>query len=159
MEDLKYEEYRDKAKEIILICKNIERDIGFLLSGMFREKLVDVERDANFLLEIMKSKANKKMVYSFVHFLEENACSIKNYAGIVLTLCNSMLEMDSESLAKQWGIQNNISKLIIALYDECADSQKESDKQIAERCLELWDIMFEKQIGRIRELSRELMER
>lgn len=156
---LKYEEYRDKAKEIILICKNIEGDIGFLLSGMFREKLVDVERDANFLLEIMKSKANKKMVYSFVHFLEENACSIKNYAGIVLTLCNSMLEMDSESLAKQWGIQNNISKLIIALYDECADSQRESDRQIAERCLELWDIMFEKQIGRIRELSRELMER
>ena len=67
--------------------------------------------------------------------------------------------MDVDSIAKQWGIENDISKLIIALYDECVNSERECDKQIAEMCLELWDIMFEKQIGRIQELSRKLMER
>ena len=156
---LKYEEYRDKAKKIILICKNIEGDIGFVLSKIFHERLIDVERDSNFLLEIMKSKVSKNMVYSFVHFLEENACSIRNYAEIILTLCKNVLDMDVDAIAKQWGIENDISKLIIALYDECVNSERECDKQIAETCLELWDIMFEKQIGRIQELSRKLMER
>ena len=54
---------------------------------------------------------------------------------------------------------DDISKLIISLYDESANSERSSDKQIAEKCLELWDIMFEKQLGRIRKLSHELMER
>jgi len=156
---LKYEEYRDKSKEIILKYKNSESDIEISLTGMFHDKLVDVERDSDFLLEIMNSKVSKRMVYSFVRFLEENALSVRDYAEIILTLCESALEMDSESIAKQWGIEDNVSKLIIALYDECANSEKESDKQIAERCLELWDVMFEKQIGQVRELSRKLMER
>ena len=33
------------------------------------------------------------------------------------------------------------------------------DKQTAEKCLESWDIMFEKQLGSAREISRKLMER
>ena len=67
--------------------------------------------------------------------------------------------MNQEEIAKHWGIEDDISKLIISLYDECANSEKVSDKQIAEKCLELWDVMFEKQIGRVRELSRMLMDR
>ena len=156
---LEYENYHDKAKDIILKYKNLEYDVEFPLSGMFYDKLVDVERDSDFLIEIMKSNVSKRMVYSFVHFLEENACSIRDYAIIILTLCESVLGMDSEAIEKQWGIEDDVSKLIIALYDECANSEKEREKQISEKCLELWDVMFEKQIGRVRELSRKLMER
>ena len=156
---LQYEEERDKAKGIILKCKNLESDIEFSISRIFYDKLVDAERDSEFLLEIMKSKISKRIVYSFVYFLEENACSIRDYAEIVLVLCESVLGMNSEAIAKQYGIEDNISKLIIGLYDECANSEKKADKLIAERCLEVWDIMFEKQIGHVRALSRELMER
>lgn len=49
--------------------------------------------------------------------------------------------------------------LIISLYDETANSQKEIDRKTAEMCLELWDIMFERQLGSVREISRKLMER
>ena len=34
-----------------------------------------------------------------------------------------------------------------------------TDKQIADKCLNLWDIMFERQLGTVREISRQLMER
>lgn len=67
--------------------------------------------------------------------------------------------METEDLRNQWGIEDEISKLIISLYDETAYSQKIADKQTAEKCLELWDIMFEKQLGSVREISRKLMER
>jgi len=156
---LKYDEYRDKGKEIILKYKNSNYDVEFSLGRMFYDKLVDLERDSDFLLEIMKANVSRRMVYSFIHFLEENAYSVRDYAKVIITLCENVLSLDSEALAKQCGIENDISKLIIALYDENVNSEKDSDKQIAEKCLELWDVMFEKQIGQVRDLSRELMER
>ena len=64
-----------------------------------------------------------------------------------------------EELDKQWGIEGDISKLILALYDETANSDKEVEQKIAEKCLGLWDVMFEKQIGQVRDLSRKLMDR
>ena len=78
---------------------------------------------------------------------------------MIITLCKSVLNLETEEIAKNWGIENNISKLIIALYDECTNAKNQRDKTIAEKCLDLWDIMFEKQIGQTRRLSRELMER
>ena len=77
----------------------------------------------------------------------------------IIKLCEKFLWMETEELRNQWGIEDEISKLIISLYDETANSEKRADKQIAEKCLELWDIMFEKQLGSVREISRKLMER
>lgn len=39
---------------------------------------------------------------------------------------------------------------------ECTEM---TEKQIADKCLNLWDIMFERQLGSVREISRQLMER
>ena len=40
--------------------------------------------------------------------------------------------MEIEDLRKQWGIEDEISKLIISLYDETVNSSKTIDKQIAD---------------------------
>lgn len=74
-------------------------------------------------------------------------------------VCENVLQMGIEDLRTQWGIEDEISKLIIFLYDETANSNKVIDKQVAAKCLELWDIMFERQLGSVREISRKLMER
>ena len=63
--------------------------------------------------------------------------------------------MEIKELRKQWGIENELSKLIISLYDEAINI----DKQITDKCMELWDIMFERQLGSVREISKKLMER
>lgn len=67
--------------------------------------------------------------------------------------------MELGELRSQWGIENEISRLIISLYDETSNSNAITSKQIATKCLELWDIMFERQIGSVRVLSQKLMER
>lgn len=156
---LKYDEHREISKAIILKYKNSKVDVEFSLSRMFYDNLVDVERDSEFLKTIMNCKVSKRMVYSFVHFLEENACSVKDYAEVIIALCENVLSTPPEELSTQWGIERDISKLIIALYDETATSDNGTDHNIAEKCLELWDVMFEKQIGQVRDLSRKLMER
>ncbi|MFR5858470.1 MAG: hypothetical protein ACLUJC_04490 [Clostridia bacterium] len=153
------DEYRENAKEIILRCRNSSHDIEYPLSKIFYDNLVDVQRDSDFLKNIMKGKVNRKLVFSFVHFLEENAYSVKDFADVIITLCESALHYSKEELTETWGVAENLSKLIITLYDECANSKSPTDKAIAQKCLEFWDTMFEKQIGQTRKLSQELMER
>jgi len=107
----------------------------------------------------MKSNVGRRTTYAFTHFLEESAVSVVDYADIIIALCENVLQMEKDKLRVQWGIENEISKLIMALYDETANSERKTEKQIAEKCLDLWDIMFEKQLGAVREISYKLMDR
>ena len=111
------------------------------------------------MLELFRSKVGRKVVRAFVYYLEENAVSIVDYSEIIIQLCENVISMPLESLRKSWGLEDEISKLIISLYDETSNSSIGKDKKIADKCLELWDIMFEKQLGSVREISRKLMER
>ena len=152
-------DYREFAKDIILKFLNSNLDLEFPLIHIFSKEYIKLEDDKKFLQAIVSSKTSKKIVRSFTHYLEENALSIVDYADIIIKLCENILWMETEELRNQWGIEDDISKLIISLYDETASSEKRVDKQTAEKCLELWDIMFEKQLGSVREISRKLMER
>ena len=147
------------AKDIILTYKSIDMDVEFPLSKMFYDKYIDVKNDREFLREFMKTKVSRRTVRAFVRYLEENAVSIVDYADIIIQLCENILQMEIETLREQWGIEDEISKLIISLYDETANSSRMTDKQIAGKCLDLWDIMFERQLVSVREVSRKLMER
>ena len=152
-------DYRELAKAIILRFINSNLDLEFPLIRIFSKEYINLKDDKNFLQEIVSSKASKKIVWSFIHYLEENALSIVDYADIIIKLCENILRMEMEEYRNQWGIEDEISKLIISLYDETANSGKEIDRKTAEKCLELWDIMFERQLGSVREISRKLMER
>lgn len=156
---LDIDDYRELAKAIILRFINSNLDLEFPLIRIFSKEYIKLEDDKKFLQEIVISKAGKKIVWSFIHYLEENALSIVDYADIIIKLCENILWMEMDELRNQWGVEDEISKLIISLYDETANSQKETDRKTAEMCLELWDIMFERQLGSVREISRKLMER
>ena len=156
---LKIDDYREVAKGIILAYKNSDKDVGFILSRMFYDQYIDLERDRQFMQDFMKTKLSRKTVRAFVRYLEKYANSVVDYAKIIIELCKNILHMDKQELKEQWGIENEISKLIISLYDETANSNTISYKQIANKCLDLWDIMFERQIGSVRAISRKLMER
>ncbi len=98
-------------------------DLEFPLIRIFSKEYIKLEEDKKFLQEIVDSKASKKIVWSFIHYLEENALSIVDYADIIIKLCEKFLWMETEELRNQWGIEDEISKLIISLYDETANLQ------------------------------------
>lgn len=72
---------------------------------------------------------------------------------IKLLICDNVIAMPKKEIEKNWTLANDISKLIMSLYDQTADNR------ISEKCLALWDSMFEKQIGSVREISKLLSER
>ncbi len=82
---------------------------------------------------------------------------MRNYESIILQLCKKLIETDTASNENIWLYQDKISKMIISLYDASSDDLEE-DNSIAIQCLDLWDAMYEKQIGMARELTKKMIE-
>lgn len=153
------DEYNELSKKIICRFKNSELDLEMPISRLFFDDLIDLERDRKFLLKIVDSKLSRNTFYAFVHYLEEESRSFIAYKDIILSMSHNMITRTINSEEKLWGIDDSISKLVIGLYDEVSGSIQPIHKAIANECLDLWDLMFEKQIGSARSLSQEMMKR
>ncbi|MDT0192887.1 hypothetical protein [Exiguobacterium sp. BG5(2022)] len=153
------DEFNSLAKEIISKFKSSTLDLEMPISRLFYDNLIDLKRDKDFIIEIMNSRLSRRTVYAFVHYLEENSKSLVDYKDIIISMSYYLIKNTGSMIEDMWGIEDDISKLIIGLYDETSDSQIPDIKDIAEECLGIWDLMFEKQIGPIRSLSQKLMDR
>lgn len=153
------DEFNSLAKNIIRKFKTSTLDLEMPISRLFYDNLIDLERDRDFLIEIMSSGLSRRTLHAFVHYLEEESKSVVDYKDIILSMSYHLIK---ERCAKDegiWVIEDEISKLVIGLYDETCESTLPGIRCIAEECLDIWDLMFEKQIGPIRQLSQKLMER
>lgn len=151
-------QYNEKVKQILLKLKNSELHIEHTISRLFYDKLVDLERDRDFLVEIVGSDLSRNLVYSFVEYLESESISIIEYNEIILSMGSNIVQYREKNI-NYCGIEDEISKLIIGLYDETVNLVSSKMKNIANQCLDLWDLMYENQIGSIRNLSQNIMNR
>ena len=155
----KKDEYNSLVKDIIRKFKTSTLDLEMPISRIFYDNLVDLKRDKDFLIEIMSSGLSRRTVHAFVHYLEEESKSVVEYKDIILSMSYHLIKNGCGKDEGVWGIEDEISKLVIGLYDEVSSSSLPEMKNIAKECLDIWDLMFEKQIGPIRLLSQKLMER
>lgn len=153
------DEYNDICKKIICKFKASEFDLDFPLSNLFYQNKINLERDKEFLIDIMKSDLSRRTIHAFVNYLEKNSKSILDYKDIILSMSYHLLSDNNEKLIDYWGIEDEISKLIIGLYDETSTSLEYELLETSKKCLDIWDLMFEKQIGSIRMLSQKIFER
>lgn len=153
------EEYNTLAKNIICKFKTSTLDLEMPISRLFYDDLINLERDNDFLIEIMSSDLSPRTLHAFVHYLEKESKSVIEYKDIILTMSRHLIQNDTKKYEGVWGIQDEISKLVIGLYDETSGATRPELKCIAQECLDIWDLMFEKQIGPVRRLSQEMMER
>ncbi|ENQ3078681.1 hypothetical protein ACEOWG_001878 [Bacillus cereus] len=153
------EEYNDKVKNLIKRYLVGNFDLEFPLCKIFHDNLLDIKRDKDFLIEVMVSDNSRRMIYSFVKYLEENAKAIIEYKDIILALSEGIIESYSEYKDNSWGINKELSKLIIGLYDESSQNRDEEMKMVADQCLLIWDLMFEKRIGLARMLTQQMLDR
>lgn len=129
------------------------------ISRLFYDNLIDLERDKDFLIEIMGSGLSRRTVHAFVHYLEEESKSVIDYKDIIISMSHHLIKNENDKDISIWGVEDEISKLVIGLYDETSGSTYPELRNIAMECLDIWDLMFEKQIGPVRRLSQEMMER
>lgn len=153
------DEFNSLSKNMIRKFMTSTLDLEWPISRLFYDNLIDLERDKDFLIEIMNSGLSRRTVHAFVHYLEEESKSVVDYKDIILSMSYHLIKNYSGKSEDIWGIEDEISKLVIGLYDETSNSTLSEMKETAKECLDIWDLMFEKQIGPIRSLSQKLMER
>lgn len=153
------DEFSPLSKNMIRKFMTSTLDLEMPISRLFYDNLIDLERDKDFLIEIMNSGLSRRTVHAFVHYLEGESKSVVEYKDIILSMSYHLIKNYSGKSEDIWGIEDEISILVIGLYDETSNSTKPEIKETAKECLDIWDLMFEKQIGPIRSLSKKLMER
>lgn len=149
--------FREKTKEILNKIIRIEddRDNEFLWGRLFSDKLVDPVKDKELIELILCSKIKKNIIGHFSDYIMEKR-QLKNYADAIFKLCTEILGNPND-IKYTWGVDTELLKLILSLYDETVDSALAEDDAIAQRCLDIWDLMYEKNIGMARNLTEQLL--
>lgn len=148
--------YNLSVKGIILRLKKSNFNIGNSISRLFNDNLVDLNRDKDFLIKIVSFNLGYRFIYSFMKYIENNSKSIVDFQEIILSMASNIIQNSNKNAR---GVEDEISMLIIGLYDETCGSSSPKMKVIANKCLSLWDLMYKNQIGSIRSLSKKLMDR
>lgn len=148
--------YKEKCKEIILAHCNSTNDVRDY-SLLFSDREVDINKDASFIIDLMESRAGKKMINIFIEYLYELDEAIEKYSDAILKICKSFIDgigKNQDELSNDYYIEpNKLSGLLISLYDK-----NQKDKKMNKRILDIWDLMFENNIGVTRKFSRDIMD-
>ncbi len=152
------EKYHEKVKvELTRILEYNDEKIEDAWSSLFHKKVVCLSQDKDFLLRLLTSKFSAKIMFAFVRYLEKHG-NILDYSEIIIKMAFSILEDADNDWQDGWLVERDLIKLIWGLYDEANSDEEGRGSDIVLKCLDIWDMMFEKQIGGSGELTRKMME-
>lgn len=150
--------YNKKCKEVILKLNNNNCDLENFISRIFYDKDIDLKRDKEFLIEITKSNSGRRSIHALINYIEENALSILEFSQMILGVLKSFVE-EKYNQENIYFYGDELSKLVVGLYDETEGKTECEMRNLANECLDIWDKMFERQIGTIKLLSKEILDR
>lgn len=153
------QEFHERSKEIIIsfLEDNLHQELDVSLFRILDKEKLSFPEDENFILDLVTSRSNRRMIRYFVDFLNENEVSIILFKDVIFTVCKSVIknyQHDVVDMRRElYGITAELSNLIAKLYDESKDTY-----DINQKCLDVWDQMFENRVGTIRELTQAIIE-
>lgn len=153
------EQHKESAKcGLLKFLEHINyAEIENTWTHIFDEHRLVISEDKEFLMRIMTSGIEQKLLDSFIRYIEENG-RLLEFSDIIFNMSYCILENISEMEDNIWEIKRDIPKLVLALYDETSAGKTKREKEISLQCLDIWDLLFEKQIGNTRILSKKMME-
>lgn len=152
-------DYRDKAINILNTIIELENDDDndFLWGKLFEKDLLKYPEDEVLIKKILMSKINRRVMEFFYDYLSRNN-DIKQYSDIIIDMSENVIEKESIHHDSILNFDTIMSKLIIGLYDQVSSSNTAENRVIANRCLDVWDLMYERNLGIAREFSNQIMD-
>lgn len=153
-----HQNYHEKCKTIITHLLDGKNDgINLFVRLLSTEKL-NLQEDAEFILKLVTANFNiRGIIRKFVDFINEHDTPIKIFKEIIFSICQKFLQRYKQGVndvgRELYGIAPGLSNLIASLYDETQGNVEDN-----QRCLDIWDEMFENGIGTIRELTKTIMD-
>jgi hypothetical protein len=152
------EQHKEKAKEILLKFNKAGFDLEWSVSQMLRDKKVTIAEDEDFLSNVLSTGFSRRYMYAFNNFLSNAPEPITVFSDLIFKVAESVIK-GSDIKRNIYFDEDDIVKLIIGLYDSVSYQSDDISAKISEKCLDVWDSMFEHQVGSSRRLSFEMMQR
>lgn len=155
---ISYQEHHEKCKEIVvyLLDEEVDDNLTFIYTQLLQEDKLNIKVDEEFILKIVTSKYNRKIIHRFVDYINEVDAPITFFKEIIFGMFQNIIHNSQQKLEdarnELYGIDSKLSQLVVLLYDRTQD-----DFEVNQRCLDMWDDMFEKRIGTTRELTKKIM--
>lgn len=135
-----------------------EKDVRDELLGMLRNSiLLEKPEHEKFIEEYIRSQAFADDPDHFTFSLKDFAGSLIPVADAIFTACDvfstTLKEKNRDIGSRYPYVASEISSILLRLYEQ---AQGELNKQIANRCLDIWDIFFEKRVGTTIELTKSI---
>lgn len=155
--NLQYDrKYSGQCRELLRhFINDPNKEVRDELRGMFRkDNLLNEPEYGPFLKEYIRSQAFADDPDSFVWDLKEFPGSLIHVAEAIFTVCEelstTLKEKSRDTSSPYPYAASEISSILLRLYEQ---AQGERNKQITDRCLDIWDMLFENRVGRAIELT------
>lgn len=148
-------DYKEKSKALLeqIIMIEDDEDNEFVWGRLFRDNMLDYTNDKHLIVNILSSKIKRNILSSFAEYIAVNG-ELFDYADVIIEASRGILnEFDSDNY-KYWGYDTELSKLIIGLYDAAISSDC---SETASECLDIWDEMYQHNVGMARTLTEKMM--
>ncbi|WP_043891002.1 hypothetical protein [Paenibacillus sp. Aloe-11] len=154
---IKYSTFHSKCQRIILFFLDDKEIDSRIFSRILNEKSVNLEEDADFIMDLVSSSSESYTIHRFIDLINEGSSSIKGLESSIVKMCKSIVyricKRADNFIENQYGFANELSKLLTVLFEATQNSSL-----LQEECLNTWDIMFENRIGATRQISQSLMD-
>jgi len=112
---------------------------------------------AVFLKDYVNSQALADDPGRFVWSLRDLAGSLIPVADAVFAVCEAfstaLQEKNRDAGSRYSHTASEIASILLGLYEQ---AQGNCNQQVANRCIDIWDLLFETRIGRTIDLTKEI---
>lgn len=153
---LRDEQYSMKCQDLLYpFFDDPEKDVRAETWNMFHNNALILQTiNKEFLKTYIRSKAFTDHPSRLVYSLKDLPCSLIPFAEAIFVLCEvfstTLQEKSQEMGSDVPHIVSEISSLLLRLYEQSQDSE---NAEINNRCLDIWDMLFENRVGIVRELT------
>lgn len=147
---MKNSEYHDKAKSVIEEIVLYPHELSEGLGRIFFHDCFVLPQDSELIRAII-ALSPRKHTHDFIRYLKKKEISALPFIEILLQACAQYV---NDKSGVYYGSLNDLSACIASIYDQATDNLELRDK-----CLDIWDILYESDSGDIRAITRQIMDR
>lgn len=140
------EEYREVSSQILLhMSKEYDIELSAFSSEFFKKNIV-IQRDADFLRQVLESRSGTKIAYSFLKYLSESDQDITCFADTIKAVGAQIPQKPDDYRERM--IVEDLIQCVIQLFD-----RGKNDPKIRVICLDIWDELFRSNLHDIKPLA------
>lgn len=141
-----HEEYREVSAQILLhLSTEYDVELPAFSSEFFKKNIV-IQRDSDFLKQVLESRSGTKTAYSFLKYLSESDQDIACFADTIKAIGSQIPQNPDDYRGRM--IVEDLIKCVIQLFDRGKNNPK-----IRAICLDIWDELFQSNLCDIKPLA------